>query len=72
MKKGHTAHLQAVSYPPVEDGQVGLGGKNDGRQIDLVVPAGDGNHLQMDFLQRSCGKRHHDFTKVGDWMVGGH
>lgn len=50
MKKGDTAHLQAVSYPPVEDGQVGLSGKNDGRQIDLVVPAGDGDHLQMDFL----------------------
>lgn len=48
------SHLQTVSYPPVEDGQVGLRGENQGRQIDLVAPAGDGNHLQMNLLQRSC------------------
>lgn len=43
-------NLQVVPDPPIEDGQVGLSGKNDGCQIDLVVLPGDGNHFQVDFL----------------------
>lgn len=48
------AYLQAVTNPPVEDGEVGVQGQQHSCEGHLLVDANDRNHFEVECLQGGC------------------
>lgn len=61
-RSAEAADLQLLSDPPIEDGQVGVGGKDRGAQVHLLVPPDHRDHLQVHLLERLWQTEHTAFS----------